>query len=121
MSSPVVHIEKIEYHTHNHVDMGEVIGKLNHIINHQHEIMSAVDDLKAKIASQDAALDTVSTNVTGIAGDVAFLKQKLADLEGGATAAEIAELTGSVDSISTKIDAIGTATASLDAETDPNA
>jgi hypothetical protein len=50
MSSPVVHIERIEYVTHNHVDMGEVLGKLNHLIQHQHEIMALIDDLKVQVA-----------------------------------------------------------------------
>lgn len=109
----------IHIHIH-HVD--DDLKKILHSINNKLDKMSdIINSLKAKVAAQSAALDTVSTNVTGIAGDVIFLKQKLADLAGGATAAEIAELEASVDGVSTKLDAIGTATASLDAETDPNA
>lgn len=53
MSSPVVHIERIEYITHNHVDMGEVLGKLNHIISDVHEIR---DDVKLLKEDPDGAL-----------------------------------------------------------------
>jgi len=95
--------------------------KLKLIIQKLNEMSAATDAIKEKLAAQSQALDTVSTNVTGIAGDVTFLKQKLSDLSNGATAAEIAELSGLVDGVSTKVDAIGAATASLDAETDPNA
>lgn len=46
MSSPVVHIEKIEYHTHNHIDTTEILQKLNHIISDVHEIRDDVKTLK---------------------------------------------------------------------------
>lgn len=80
--------------------------------------MSELTDLKAKVVAQNAALDTISGNVTGVAGDITFLKQKLADLEGGATAEEIAELKAVIDEADAKIAAIGSTTATLDAETD---
>ncbi len=76
------------------------------------------DALKEKVVAQDAKLDTISTNVTGIGADVTALKDKLATLVGGATAAEIAELTTLVDGVGTKIENISTTTADLDAQTD---
>ena len=82
--------------------------------------MSAVSDLKDKVAAQGAALDTISTSVTGIQADVTALKAKIDSLSGGATAAEIAELSALVDGVSGKIDVIGTTTADLDAQTDAN-
>lgn len=78
-----------------------------------------IDDLKAKVSAQSTALDNIGTSVTGIQADVAALKQKIADLSNGATPEEIAELSTLVDGVGSKIDAIGTTTASLDAETDP--
>lgn len=80
--------------------------------------MGVVDDLKLKIATQGATLDTINTNLVGIRKDVTFLKDKLAGVEGGATAAEIAEISAGVDGVSAKIDGIATDSAALDAETD---
>lgn len=82
------------------------------------KIMGVTDDLRLKIASQGATLDTINTNLVGIRQDVTFLKDKLTGLEGGATAAEIAELSTAVDGVSTKIDGIATDSADLDAQTD---
>jgi chromosome segregation ATPase len=97
MSSPVVHIERIEYVTHNHVDMGEVLGKLNHLIQHQHEIMALIDDLKVQVAdlkqqttelqasvdleqSQIAALlETNAATVTSLNQQIAALQEQLAN------------------------------------------
>lgn len=95
-----------------------VIGFLFYNSHQNNFIMSAISDLKDKVAAQSTALETVSTNVDGIKKDVTFLKDKLAGLEGGATAEEIAEVSTLVDDVSTKIDAIGAATATLDSETD---
>lgn len=95
-----------------------VLFKLNSIILKQNTMTEQLDALKQKLEAQSAALDTVSTNVTGIGADVKFLKDKIGGLSGGATEAEIAEISNTVDSIGEKINAIGTATANLDAETD---
>lgn len=80
--------------------------------------MSAINDLKDKVAAQGTVLDSISTSVAGIQKDVKFLKEKLTGLEGGATAAEVAEVTALVDGVSSKINDIGATTAALDAETD---
>lgn len=80
-----------------------------------------IDELKAKVAAQDAALDTISTNVTGVQGDITALKQKIADLiagGGGATPAELAELGTAIDGVGAKIATLSTTTADLDAQTD---
>lgn len=85
--------------------------------------MSQLSDLKEKLAAQDTALTTIGGNVSGIQSDVAALKQKIADLNANgdaAVAAALNELTPFVDGIGSKIDTIGTTTAALDAETDPN-
>lgn len=79
---------------------------------------AAIDALKEKIQAQSDALDAVSTNVEGITADVTFLKDKLSQLPDGATAEEIAEISSLVDGLGTKVTAIGTATADLDAATD---
>ena len=78
-----------------------------------------LDAIKAKLADQNAKLDSVATNVTGISADVTALKEKIGTLSGGATAEEIAELSALVDGVGEKVDAITTSTADLDAQTDP--
>jgi hypothetical protein len=46
MSSPVVHIEKIEYHTHNHIDVSELKRKLDHVISDVHQVWDIVKGLQ---------------------------------------------------------------------------
>lgn len=120
MSNPIVHIEKIDNHYHNHVDMEGVLGKLNHILNHQHEIMALIDDLKTQVAdlkqqtadlqasvdleqSQIASLlETNAQVVTDLNAQIAALQEQVAN---GATPEAlqevIAELTTVKDSIAT--------------------
>lgn len=69
--------------------------------------MGQMDDIKAKLALQDTAID-------GLAGDLAFIKEKLANAENGLTGAEVAELNTLIDARTAKLQA-------LDAETDPSA
>lgn len=104
----------IHIHIHHHfVNENLIIQKLN-------AMSEIVNQLKAKLESQGTALDSIGTNVTGIQADVTALKARIADLlANGATAAEVAELDALVNGISSKVDVIGTTTASLDAETDP--
>jgi hypothetical protein len=92
------------------------------IIKQQEIIMSKLSDLQAQLTAQDNALSAISTNVTGIQADVAALKQKIIDLSTNteaAVSAALDQLAPLVNGIGTKIDAIGTTTAALDAETDP--
>ena len=96
-------------------------AKLDLIIKNQIHMSQELNAIKLKLGAQSAALDAVAASVTGIAADVTALKDKLATFTNGATAAEIAELSALVDGVGTKVDAIGTATAELDAETDPAA
>jgi len=72
MSSPVVHIEKIEYHTHNHVDLVELNHKIDHVIRDVHEIRTIVyalqDDPEGEIKKQilnklDKVIDDVKKTV----------------------------------------------------------
>jgi chromosome segregation ATPase len=128
MSSPVVHIERIEYVTHNHVDMGEVLSKLNHLIQHQHELMSLTDDLKAQVASLKEDLASLQTSVdleqsqiaallatnaevvSGLNAQIATLQEQLANSPTPEALQEvITELTTVRDSIATtKADIEGT-------------
>lgn len=68
------------------------------------KIMAALDDIKAKLALQDTAID-------GLQADLTFIKEKLANAEGGLTAAEVAELNTLIDDRTAKLQA-------LDAQTD---
>lgn len=110
---------KIE-NVHIHADDNKLDQILELLINNTLKLKQMEDvlkELKDKLAAQNTALDTVSTNVAGVKKDVDFLKQQLADKD-GLTKAEVDELRGVLDGTSAKIDAIGAATASLDAETD---
>lgn len=69
--------------------------------------MAKLDDIKAKLALQDTAID-------GLQADLTFIKEKLANAEGGLTAAEVEELNTLIDQRTEKLQA-------LDAQTDPNA
>lgn len=92
------------------------------IIYKLHKMSAETEAIKAKLLAQGTALTAITTNVSGIQGDIAALKQKIQDLidaEDGATPEELAELSLLVDDVSANIDVIGTTTASLDAETDP--
>lgn len=97
-----------------------ILSGVNHLIIYKlNYIMSAVSDLKDKVTAQGAALDNISTSVIGIQADVAARKEKIGGFNGGASEAEVAELSALVDGVGSKIDAIGATTAALDAETDP--
>jgi hypothetical protein len=85
----------------------KVLEKLNLLITKNQLLMGQLEDIKAKLALQDTAID-------GLAGDLAFIKGKLANAEGGLTAAEVAELNTLIDERTAKLQA-------LDAQTDPNA
>lgn len=131
---------KNEHEIHVHFHLGEsfnallkhlgdeqrkTLGKILNVVTLTQKnikVMSqAVDDLKAKIQAQSDALDGVSTSVSGVSADVAFLKDKLSQLPDGASAAEIAELSSLVDGLGEKVTAIGTAASDLDASTDSTA
>lgn len=113
-----IHTPSVVINNTSNCDTGVILEKLNFIIQQNITMGQEFDALKAKVEAQSGVLDTVGVNIGGIAQDIAFLKQKLADLSGGATAAEIAELAAIVDGSGTKLDAINAATATLDAETD---
>jgi hypothetical protein len=81
--------------------------KKNHFLTIKLNKMSEqLDAIKAKLTLQDTAID-------GLAGDLAFIKGKLAGAEGGLTADEVAELNALIDARTAKLQA-------LDAETDPS-
>lgn len=77
------------------------------------------DQLKQKIEAQAAQLDTIQTGITGVAGDIAALKEQLGNLANGATAEQIAELTTLVDGTGTRLNDLGTQLTDLDAQTPP--
>jgi uncharacterized coiled-coil protein SlyX len=85
----------------------KILEKLNLLITQNQTIMGQMDDIKAKLALQDTAID-------GLAGDLAFIKEKLAGAENGLTGAEVTELNTLIDARTAKLQA-------LDAQTDPNA
>lgn len=80
-------------HIHKHINTSKIMGKL--------------EDIKAKLALQDTAID-------GLQADLDFIKGKLAGAEGGLTATEVDELTTLIDARTGRLQA-------LDAQTDPTA
>ena len=66
--------------------------------------MSALEDIKARLALQEPAIE-------GLQADLDFIKAKLAGAEGGLTAAEVAELITVIDARTQKLNA-------MDAQTD---
>ena len=97
----------------------EILKQLHLITNKINKMSAELDAIKTELAAQSAKYDEIITSVDGIALDVTALKDKIALLSSGATAAEIAELAALVNAASAKIDPIRTATATLDAATDP--
>lgn len=79
-----------EVHIHKHINTKKIMGQL--------------DDIKAKLALQDTAID-------GLQADLDFIKAKLAGAEGGLTAAEVTELNTLIDARTAKLQ-------DLDAQTD---
>lgn len=74
------------------------------IIQKLNQMSEQFEQIKAKMELQNTAID-------GLAQDLAFIKGKLANAEGGLTAAEVAELNTLIDARTEKLQA-------LDAETD---
>lgn len=99
----------------------EVTKLLKQIINQNSNIMSALDDTKAKLVISNEKIDILTTAVTGVKQDTAFLKQKIEDLtntEGGIDAAGVAELNEIIDAQNTKLTTAADELSALDAETD---
>lgn len=82
-------------------DGKQILHELKHLKN---TIMPLLDDIKAKLAIQDIAID-------GLQADLDFIKAKLANAEGGLTAAEVTELVTLIDARTEKLQA-------MDAQTD---
>lgn len=114
----VIIVGKDTYHRHDH-ELQEIKKFFKVIIKNQNKMAKSLAELKAEVEAQSTALDTISGSVTGIQGDIAALKQKIADLSAGADAAVQAaldELTPLVDAVGAKIDTIGATTSALDSE-----
>jgi chromosome segregation ATPase len=53
--------------------MGEVLSKLNHLIQHQHEIMAQIDDLKTQVADLKQQTADLQTSVDAEQAQIAAL------------------------------------------------
>lgn len=87
--------------------LSKIFEQLNLLNTKITTVMGQMDDIKAKLALQDIAID-------GLAGDLAFIKGKLANATGGLTADEVTELNTLIDARTAKLQ-------DLDAQTDPSA
>lgn len=101
-----------------HADNTEVLHEIKQL---KKLLMSALDDIKAKLATSDEKIDILNTATEGVTADIAAIKAKLEANQGGIDAAGVAELTALVDAQSTKLSEAATKLSDLDAETDPNA
>lgn len=112
---PVMHIEY-----HNHVDLAEVLHKLNHIIQHQHTIMATIQELNQKVADlgaqvtdMQATIDAEQQQITDLlahnAQVVTDLNVQIATLTAQVAAAPTPEqLQGVVDGLQSISDNIAT-------------
>jgi uncharacterized protein YfcZ (UPF0381/DUF406 family) len=66
MSSPVVHIEKIEYITHNHVDLAEIKELLQKLLTNQHKIMADLTQLTAAVEAEGTVVQSAITLLQGL-------------------------------------------------------
>lgn len=80
--------------------------------------MSALQDLKDKLAVSDEKITVLTTATAGVTADIAFIKAKLEENSGGIDAEGVAELTAIVDGQQQKLAEAATALQNLDAETD---
>lgn len=112
-----------DIHVHNtfNIDGREILQRLDHIIKHQHEIMGALDDIKAKLAVSDEKITILSTATEGVAADIAAIKAKLEAATNGLDAAGVAEVLELVQGQSDRLSETATKLSELDAQTDPNA
>jgi len=110
MSSPVVVIEKVEYHSH--ADLSELLHKLIHIVQNQRTIMSAIDDLKTEVADLKVKVDAEQAQIQTLLDNdtqtIAALNEQITVLTGelanGATAAQIAEVVTEIQAIKADIE-----------------
>lgn len=63
MSSPIVHIEAVEYHTHNHIDIGALTAELKNINHHLKSIEMTNQEAIDKINAQSTQLGKIKTEV----------------------------------------------------------
>ena len=92
-------------HNHYTIDGTEILQKLNHIINHQHEIMASITELTAKVdalqTSLDAEQEQIKTAIDGLNQSITDLQAIVAE---GGTAEERQALADKLDAIKTDLE-----------------
>jgi hypothetical protein len=99
---------------HNESDILKLLDK---IIKQNTNTMSALSDLKDKLAVSDQKIDALTTATTGLTDDVAHLKELISNNPDGIDAAGVAELNSIVDAQQAKLTEVGTKLTDLDAQT----
>lgn len=102
----IIYIEHYTVNYHNHIDTAEIISLLNILKLQNTKIMSAIDDLKAKVAELQTSVDAEQAQIQTLLdqsnGTIAELQAQVTVLQGelanGATAAQIAEVATSIQS-----------------------
>lgn len=94
--------------------LDSVIRKLNSITTDEEHIMSAVDDLKAKLQALDDEADAITAGINAIAAAQAAGNQAAVDNA-------IADLTNSVDTVKQHVDAAQAALSTVAAPAAPSA
>lgn len=102
----------------------EVLQKLTQMAENFDQLKAKVDALSTQVETVNTNIDGVVTSVTNVADDIAYLKEQLQGMENGATAEQIAQLTATVDGMSTKhqdtttkLSTLSTTLTDLDAQT----
>lgn len=102
---------EVHIHIHHHDKLDSINLKLD-------KIMGALDDVKAKLVTSNEKIDILTTASEGVAKDIAAIKLKLEQNQGGIDAAGVAELSSIIDATNEKLTVQAQKLADLDASTD---
>lgn len=102
-------------HIHVHVNNGPDSDAIENL---KTVIMGKLEELKAKMAVSEEKIDTLTAATEGVAQDVAFIKEKLAQSQDGIDAAGVAELETIVNRQEEKLTAAADKLKALDESTD---
>jgi hypothetical protein len=65
-NTPLVHIDKIEYHYHNHIDTADIISLLNILKLQNHKMANELDDLTAKVEANGTVIGSAIVLLKGL-------------------------------------------------------
>lgn len=90
--SPLIYIEKIEVHNHNHIDTAEILSLLNIIKLQNTKMANEIEDLTSEVSETKGIMQSAKTLIEGFASALAAagtdkvkLAQLKSDLDAGST------------------------------------